>query len=71
MAQSCYVATKSQLTPAGKQGRWYSKQVRNRDHNQETGFITYVKSNHDADATNQGWKSNFVAQDQDTEVAFP
>lgn len=63
MAQ-CYVATKS-VPP----GRWYSKQVRKRDHNQETRFITFVKG-FDPDATNQGWKSNFVPQNNDTEVAF-
>ena len=70
MSQSCYVATKSTLTAGGKQGRWYSKEVKQRDHKQETRFITYVKDNHDADATNQGWKENFKEQDQDTEVNF-
>jgi hypothetical protein len=69
MAQ-CYVATKSTLESNGKQGRWYSGDVRTRNHDQETRFITYVKANHDAEARNQGWKSNFDEQGQDTQVNF-
>lgn len=62
----CYVMTKSAATG----GRWHSKQIRTRNHDQETRFIRFVKTNHDANATNQGYKSNFVSQSKDTEVNF-
>jgi hypothetical protein len=64
MAQSCYVATKS------TQGRWYSQSIKQRNHDQETRFINFVKQNHDADARNQGWNSNFKPQSKDDEVNF-
>jgi hypothetical protein len=66
MAKQCYVSGKS----VGL-GRWYSRTVRKKNHLQETKFMIFLKANHDPNARSSKWDSNFKAQENDTQVAFP